>query len=159
RSAAAVFPLPMGSANIGVDFTIEGRPVAKADEPTAEFRQVSPGYFETAGIPLLSGRDFTPKDDAAAPRVAIINAEFARRHFPGESPLGKRFRPGLARDGDPETRTIVGVVGSVKARGLAQETLAEFYVPYAQLSIADMVVVARVDGDPRALSGDVRSLV
>ena len=159
RSAAAVFPIPLGDSRIGISFTIEGRPVAKADEPAAEYRQVSPAYFATMGIPLLSGRDFTPQDDAKAPRVAVVNEIFAKRYFSGESPIGKRFRPGLARDGEPETREIVGVVGDVKARGLGLDSGPEFYVPYAQLSISDMTIAVRVDGDQRALSGDVRAMV
>jgi putative ABC transport system permease protein len=159
RSAAAIFPLPLGSARIGISFQIEGRPVAKADEPAAEFRQVTPGYFETLGIPILSGRDFTSRDDKSAPQVVIVNRAFASRYFPGESALGQRMRPGVARNGEKAVREIVGVVGDVKHRGLGEADEPEFYVPQRQLSIADMTVVARVDGDPKILQRDARAIV
>jgi len=159
RSAAAIFPLPLGSARIGISFQIEGRPIAKADEPVAEFRQITPGYFETLGIPIVEGRDFTPRDDKSAPPVVIVNRTFASRYFPGEDALGKRIEPGVSRDGQRTVREIVGVVGDVKHRGLGEENEPEFYVPSRQLSIADMTVVARVDGDPQILQRDVRAIV
>jgi putative ABC transport system permease protein len=159
RSAAAIFPIPLGSAHVGISFQIEGRPVPKADEPAAAFRQITPGYFETLAIPILSGRDFTPRDDKAGAPVVIVSRSFAARFFPGESAIGKRIRPGVARDGEPVTREIVGVVGDVKHRGLGEEAEPEFYVPSRQMSIADMTVVARVDGDPTLLERDVRAIV
>ena len=159
RSAAAIFPLPLGTARIGISFQIEGRPVAKADEPSAAYRQITPGYFATLGIPILEGRDFTSRDDKSAAPVIIVNRTFARRFFPGESPIGKRIRPGVARDGEAVKREIVGVVGDVKHRGLGEEDEPEYYFPSRQLSIADMTVVARVDGDPQILQRDARAIV
>jgi putative ABC transport system permease protein len=159
RAAAAIFPVPLGDSRIGITFSVEGRPVPKADEPSAEYRQVSPGYFETMGIPLRSGRDFTERDDAKSPPVIIVNESLARTYFPGENVLGRRIRPGVARDGKPEVREIVGVVGNVRHRGLGAEETPEYYIPYRQLSIADMTVVARTDAEPRSLANDARSIV
>ncbi len=159
RSAAAIFPIPLGDSHIGITFTIEGRPVPKADEPSAQYRQVSPGYFQTMGIPLLSGRDFTDRDDTKAPPVIIVNEALVRTYFPGENVLGRRIRPGVARDGEPKTREIVGVVGNVRHRGLGVEESPEYYIPYRQLSIADMTVVAQTDADPRVLANDARAIV
>jgi len=158
-SAAAIFPIPLGDSRIGISFAIEGRPVSKADEPSAEYRQISPGYFEAMGIPLVSGRDFTDRDDTKAPAVIMVNQALARTYFPGENAVGKRIRPGVARDGKPEVREIVGVVGNVKHRGLGAEESPEFYIPYRQLSIADMTVVARTNGDPRIFANDARAIV
>ena len=159
RSAAAIFPVPFGTSRIGISFTIEGRPVAKADEPAAEYRQVSPGYFETLRIPILSGRDFTDRDGPDAPPVVIVNAAFARTFFRGESAVGRRIHPGVARDGKSVVREIVGVVGDVRALALDAEAAPEFYVPAAQLTISDMTVVARTEGSPAALQADARALV
>ena len=159
RSAAAIFPVPFGTARIGISFTIEGRPVPKADEPSAEYRQVSPGYFQTLSIPLVAGRDFTDRDGPDAPPVVIVNAAFARTYFPGESAIGKRIHPGVARDGESVVREIVGVVGDVRPQGLDLAATPEFYVPSAQLSISDMTVVARLEGSGDALSTDARALV
>ncbi len=159
RSAAAIFPVPFGTSRIGISFTIEGRPVAKADEPAAEYRQVSPGYFETLRIPILSGRDFTDRDGPDAPPVVIVNAAFARTFFRGESAVGRRIHPGVARDGQSVVREIVGVVGDVRALALDAEAAPEFYVPAAQLTISDMTVVARTEGSPAALQAEARALV
>jgi len=159
RSAAAIFPLPLGDSHVGITFTIEGKPVPKSDEPAAAFRQVTPGYFTTMGIPILSGRDFTPRDEKSAPPVVIVNRALAARYFPGENALGKRIHPGIARDGESVTREIVGIVGDVKHRALDEEDSPEFYVPHRQLSIADMTVVARIDGDPKILQRDARAIV
>jgi len=159
RSAAAIFPVPFGTSRIGISFTIEGRPVAKADEPAAEYRQVSPGYFETLRIPILSGRDFTDRDGPDSPPVVIVNAAFARTFFRGESAVGRRIHPGVARDGKSVVREIVGVVGDVRALALDAEAAPEFYVPAAQLTISDMTVVARTEGSPAALQAEARALV
>jgi len=159
RAASAIFPLPLGDSHVGISFEIAGRPVAPADEPTADYRQVGPGYFETMRIPLLAGRDFTERDDAQGPPVVIVNQALARAFFPGENAVGRRIKPGVARDGEARMREIVGVVGNVRALGLAAAASPEFYVPYAQLSIADMTVVARVDGETSPLAADVRRLV
>ena len=158
-SAAAIFPVPFSTSRIGISFTIEGRPVAKADEPSAEYRQVSPGYFGTLKIPMLDGRDFTDGDRPEAPPVVIVNSAFARTFFPGESAVGKRIHPGVARDGESVTREIVGVVGDVRHVGLDAESRPEFYVPYAQLSISDMTVVARMDPGSGSVAADARTLV
>ena len=73
QSAAAVFPLPMSGDEIRTSFQIEGRPVAKSDEPHTSIRGVTPNYFGTMRIPLLQGRDFTERDEAKATPVLIVN--------------------------------------------------------------------------------------
>ena len=84
-TASGITPLPFSGNNYSISFQIEGRPVPKADEPSAAFRVASPGYFQTMGIPMLNGRDFTPRDVDNSPRVTIINEAFARRFFPNEN--------------------------------------------------------------------------
>src|SRR6185503_8647111 len=93
---------------------------------TAQIRPISPGYFSTMQIPLKEGRDFTEHDDEAAVKIAIVNEAFARRHWPNESPLGKRVRYGS------DWLSIAGVCGSIKHLSLEGPPDAEIYIPYPQ---------------------------
>jgi predicted permease len=81
----------------------------------AALRFVTPGYFATVNIPVLQGRDISPTDTLETPGVAVVSASFARQHFPGEDPLGRQFGFVTA------VRTIVGVVGDIRFRGLERD--------------------------------------
>src|SRR5262245_14501782 len=127
-SAAAVSALPLTGSNISDSFTIEGRPpIAKEAEPSTEYLIVTPRYFESMGIPLLSGRDFAPTDTRESPNVVIINDLFARRHFAGENPLGHRLKlQGQERD----PLLIIGMVANVRTLALDEQPTPEVYVPF-----------------------------
>ena len=106
---------------------VEGRqPVAGVPESVG-LRYVSPGYFETMGIPQRLGRDVSDRDAGTAPMVAVVSASFAKKYWPGQDPLGRRF--GVAFF----TRTVVGVVADVRVRGLERESEPQVYIPYAQI--------------------------
>lgn len=160
ESVSSGFPVPLSQHNIGVGFTIEGHPVAKGDEPDAPTSIVTPGFFRTMKIPMLAGRDFSPSDSSTAPAVAIVDEGFAKKFFPGENPVGKHITPGLG-DGitDHPVREIIGVVGSVKRKGLTAETSAQFYLPLRQALIVSPAVVIRTSGDPIAMLGSVRTVL
>ena len=98
---------------------IEGRSYqADRDRTTAQFENVSAGYFATLGIRVLEGRDFTDLDSDQREPVAIINAAFAQRHFSNESPLGRRIRTVQQNGANPGPwRTIIGVTSSVRMQG------------------------------------------
>jgi putative ABC transport system permease protein len=96
-----------------------------------EYRVASPGYRAALGLPLMRGRDFELRDDAAAPHVGLISAASAERFWPGEDPLGQQIRFGNM-DGDPTPITIVGIVGDLRDRGLAHDAPAMVYLPLAQ---------------------------
>lgn len=103
-------------------YTIIGRPeVAEGDRDEIRIRSVSPGYFATVGVPLLRGRWLDDRDRAGQPRVTLINESAARRHFPGEDPLGQRIN----FFGGPYT--IVGIVGDERFMGLDQEVPPAVY--------------------------------
>jgi predicted permease len=114
---------------------IEGKTYnAKGDHPNVNFEQVSPGFFNVLGQKVLEGRDFDDSDLDSKQPVAVINAEFARRHFGTESPIGRRFRTG---DGSSPQfgpwRTIVGVVSTVRMSPPFNNRNVEdsgFYVPF-----------------------------
>src|SRR5215216_1294162 len=159
-SAGAISDLPFSGANTSDSFTIEGRPpVAKQDEPSTEYRVVTPRYFESMGIPLLAGRDVAWTDTKQSPNVVVINQAFARRHFAGESPLGQRLRlQGQERD----PLLIVGVVGDVRHIGLDERPIPEAYVPFLQYPLSEtyqrsMTIVARTQSDPGGGAGSLRA--
>ena len=128
-AAASLNPLTQWRASIS--FLIEGRPeIDRAKAPLANYRAVSPGYFETLGVPLRAGRSVDTHDGADSVAVAWISETLARRHFAGQSPLGARL---TIDDTDPRrTVEVVGVVGDVKFTGLDADGTADVYVPFAQ---------------------------
>jgi putative ABC transport system permease protein len=159
-SAAAINGLPLSGDNTSDSFTIEGRPpIRKEDEPSTDYRVITPSYFETMGIPLLAGRDFGPSDHKQSPNVAIVNDHFAQKFFPGQSPLGQRLHlQGQERD----PLMIVGVVGNVRHFGLEGSIVPETYVPFLQDPLSttlsrSMIIVARTKTDPSALAATLRS--
>jgi len=160
RSASSIIPLPLSGDMFRISFAIDGRPVAKGDQPSADFFAVSDDYFKTMGIPLVSGRVFTQRDSVNAPGTIIINQEFARQYFPGENPIGKRLKPGISTtEKEADWREIVGVVGDVRNRNLSSELRAGYFVPQAQVPFNQMSIVVRTTGDPKALITAVQNEV
>src|SRR5205085_7662799 len=93
QSAAAVNYIPLGGANSSDSFLIEGVPEPPpGQENEGRYRVCTPDYFQTMGIRLLKGRNFTEQDKAGAPPVVIVNETLARKHWPGEDAVGKRIR-------------------------------------------------------------------
>jgi putative ABC transport system permease protein len=152
-SVGAVTHPPMSNINLHLDFAVEGRPAAATGEKTsAEARAISPGYFETMGIPLLKGRDFTLHDHKQSARVAIINETMARQYWPNEDPMGKR----LTMESEDAPRQIIGVVGDVRHWGLDQGARAEMYWPLFQNPLVFMTLMVRTTSDPASLAAPVR---
>jgi putative ABC transport system permease protein len=159
-SAGAISELPLSGSATSDYFTIEGRPaIAKEAEPLTEYRVVTPRYFESMGIPFLSGRDFVDSDTRQSPNVVVINEVFARRHFAGENPLGHRLKlQGQERD----PFLIVGVVGNVRDIGLDEQPRPEAFVPFLQDPLSQtyqrsLTIVARTKSDPRGVTGSLRA--
>jgi predicted permease len=111
----------------------------------ATLRPISHGYFETVGIPVVSGRAFTAADTEGAPRVAIVNAAFVRELLGGRAAVGLR----LTRPSIDAPTSIVGVVGDVTPAG--EPDRPALYVPVEQESIGGGHLVVRTHGDPRAM--------
>jgi predicted permease len=125
-AAGVAMHIPLQKWGTAGSYWIIGHPKpAQGHEPSAEFRIISPGYFETLGIPIRRGRDFTDADHTTADEPIVVNETFARREFPGEDPIGRR----VALD-DSIALTIVGVAGDVRQAGLASPPLAEVYFGY-----------------------------
>jgi putative ABC transport system permease protein len=155
QSAGMIQLLPLQNWGWNGDFTIDGRPAEKPGrQPLAEYREISPGYFQTMGIPILQGRDFSIEDSPDAPHVALINDTLAKRYFPGENPVGRRIQ----WDG---WRTIAGVTGDVRQAGLDQKPFPELYFPAAQRpgAISGMTLVIRTSVEPSSITHAVESAV
>jgi putative ABC transport system permease protein len=164
RSASAAFPLPLSADDVKTTFEVEGRPMKQSEYPVTTLHIIDRDYFRVLGIPLLSGRGFTPQDDAkGATPVVMISERLRKQVFPGVDPVGRRIKPGISSgDSGEPMRVIVGIVGDVKAEGLGAPSLLESYVPYAQLPFAPMSVLARTEIVPGnmvpTLTGEVQSL-
>ncbi|HSL20542.1 MAG TPA: ABC transporter permease [Vicinamibacterales bacterium] len=156
KAAGIAQTLPM-RGDYMLSFSIEGRPVPQSGvQPSANYRAVTPGYFEALSIPLVRGRAFTARDAANAPMVAIVDRAFVRRHFPSEEPIGRRIDIGNGTDGFYE---VVGVVGDVRHDSLDAAPGPTMYVPMAQDLFGDVWVVARATGDPAGLAPEARAIV
>ncbi|HEV3275942.1 MAG TPA: ABC transporter permease [Terriglobia bacterium] len=160
-SASFTSKLPLNGGSNGV-IVIEGQAPPKDmwSSPLVEWSTVMPGYFHTARIPLLRGRDFTAHDDQAAPKVAVINRTMADKFWPNQDPLGKHF---AHNEEHPKWITVVGVVGDVLQYGLDQTKPApEAYFPEYQGQSSSMSVLVRASGNPldqlAALRAAVREL-
>ena len=130
--------LPMAARGMIWPVILEGH-ADDRDDGTASLRFVTPDYFAAMGIPVKAGRDVAPSDTAASPFVAVVSESFARRYWPGQNALGRRFRFGLA------DRTIVGVVGDVRVRGLERDSEPQVYLPSRQVPDGGLIGYAPRD--------------
>jgi putative ABC transport system permease protein len=138
-------------------FEIESRTASTAEQPT-HFGGGGVGldYFRLLGTPIKQGRAFNSADTAQAPRVVIINEAMARRYFPGEDPLGQRFRLGPKDD----WATIVGIAGQAKGGGVEPDMLQlQLFFPYAQQPSASLFLLVRTELDPARLIPALKSQV
>jgi len=155
RAAGVINFKPLyGGPAWGQDITIEGRPLrAPNDFIYAGHRSVSLGYFRAMGIPLLKGRSFVATDHDKD--VAVISETMARRYWPGEDPVGKRF--GVNCGGGPcNWNSIIGVVGDVKEDGATADPAT---LMYFLDTATEMTLVVRTTRNPTNLIADVRSIV
>ena len=116
---------------------------------------ISPSFFEVMGIPIVLGRGFTERDDAAAPKVAVINEAAARKYFPNENPIGRRFGTNPETTGENE---IIGVLHDAKYDSVRDATPPTMYMPYAQRRTGGAVFEVRTAGVPSSVMGAVREV-
>jgi putative ABC transport system permease protein len=168
RSAAAVKALPMMQLELGDwSFVREGLhslPPKPSEWNLAYWQTMSPEYFETMQIPVLQGRGLEANDRIGSSGVAVVNRTLARQVWPGGDAIGQRILMGGGAT-DSVWRTIVGVVGDVRHRGLDAEPRPEIYLPYAQFPAGTGTpqrtfrLVLRSEGDPVQLTGVLRAAV
>lgn len=130
-------PMTMGGGIWPVG--VRGSPVIRDDKSAASLRFVTAGYFSTLGIPLRRGRDVEDSEDTTRAYVAVVSESFAKRFWPNEDPLGKRFSFAF------QDRTVVGVVGNVRVRGLERPSEPQVYVPARQVPDSSLIFYAPQD--------------
>jgi putative ABC transport system permease protein len=144
-----LFTLGGGSGRVEPEATLD-----------ADFRAVSPEFFETVRIPLLRGRGFSPSDDAKGQQVVIINQTMARMFWSNRDPIGQRIwigKPMGPEWTEPSPREIVGVVGDIHGESLASAPNPTMYVPYAQRPIVQAYFVVRTRQAPLATVPEIRN--
>jgi putative ABC transport system permease protein len=162
RAVGATRLLPLTGTIGDWSITLEGKPRAPGENPNGDWQVVTPGYFESMRMRLVRGRFFTDADNENAPLSAVINETMAKRYWPNEDAIGKRFHLGTA---DRPWITVVGLVGQVRHNAVTETARAEMYVPHAQWLAAGasaprgMTFVLRTSGDPLAVLGYVRQTV
>ena len=156
RDAAVSAYIPMGMETTMIDIQPEGQVLnGKFKNEPAVKNIVQPGYFDTIGVPLISGRGFTEADTATAPLVAVVNDTLAKKMWPGQNPVGKIFR--TSKDGPPIQ--VVGQTHTGKYLFLYEPPQMCAYFPLAQLYSPTATLMVRSEGDPSALIPAVREQI
>jgi len=159
QSAGMINHTPLSGFGIIAFMGIEGHPhMDREKDPPIGIGSVSSDYFQTMGIPLLSGRTYDARDVADGQKVAIVNQIFANRFFADGNVLGKRVGFGCAEK-EGLCRTIVGVVGNIRQESITDEVTPEIYLPFAQMRMNGMTLMVRTASDPLSLARAVRSEV
>jgi predicted permease len=133
----------------------EGADTTTKDRILIQVNDVTPGYLQTIGIPLVRGRDFTRTDDAASPRVVIVNQTMADEFWKGQDPIGRRFK----FFGDEDYSTIIGVAKNAKYNGVQEQPLPFIYLPLKQSFSPAVTLHVRAAGDATRLASAVRGAV
>src|SRR5262249_26174285 len=159
QSASAISFLPFTGLDGATDVEIGGRPKPGPGEaPVVTVQTVMPGYFQTMGIPIRSGRDFKPDDNTIeSPYRFIVSEKFAHRVLSGENPLGKQIS--VAMGNKNPFGEIIGVVGDVKEGSLDRDPEPTVYYIHAHLLYNGMNLVVRSAGNPLALTEPVRHII
>jgi putative ABC transport system permease protein len=146
-------------SDMGSNITIEGQKDLAPDDMHVNFDAVSPGYFSTLGVPLLSGREFNEGDSGAKTKVAIVSESMVKRFFAGRNPLGVHLGFGRRDQMKPDIE-IVGVVKDVKQVHVRSQDQAFFYLPYGQQrTIREMTFYAYTQQDPLLTASALQSTV
>jgi len=173
-SLASQNTIPLHEGGWDMRFLIEGRPEPPPSlQPSLQFHLVAPDYFQTMGIPLLQGRDFTEQDNREHLRGAssaddwgagltsvIVDEEFAKRYWPDQNPLGQRVRIPFGERSKQPIVTVVGVVGRIKENRLSEQGgMVQAYFPMYQQPLGNMAVVVKTTSEPAALLATMRRQV
>jgi predicted permease len=152
-SAALTDRVPLTGAQTPAPVAVAGRAVPPLSErPLANRHLVSPKYFATLGIPIRAGRDFGERDSARVPHVAIVNETFARRHFPGEDPVGRTLITGMGQ----LPSQVVGVVADVRSTTLNAPAEPDYFLPALQRPETFTNILVRTNISPAAMTPVVR---
>jgi putative ABC transport system permease protein len=155
-SVSAIAHLPIGDGSAGRGIAIEGRPDPDPENrPGAGYTVACPGILRTLGIPLRTGREFTARDANGAPGVAIVNESMARKFWPGEDAVGKRFQIGNTVDAHGDWLTIAGVFADVHPR-LDRPAQPLFMRPFTQAGWPNLSIVTKTASAPAAFAAPIK---
>ncbi|MBI2835010.1 MAG: ABC transporter permease [Acidobacteria bacterium] len=159
QAASASNLIPLGGGGDEGPIQIDGRAVPRSEEPFVTFAGVTPHFFKTLKVPLLRGRDFTDPEGAARTPVAVINQTMAKRFWPKEDPVGKRYRVNEPQQGD--WMTVIGVVPDIRHDDINPDDrpYAAAYVPYRYSATPNTGLTIRVSGDPALVTTAARSAI
>jgi predicted permease len=159
EAAAITDAVPLsGNRSASPYARLDGNPVPVNQRPLGLTRSISPGYFRTLRIPLLSGRDFSEQDKIDSPLVVILSNSTAKKLFPNENPIGHQILFGT-ENGNGLAAEVIGVVGDVRSQELSKANDVEFYRPWPQRSGPFFNVLVRSATKPEATAGIVRSVL
>lgn len=154
--AAAAERAPGAGSNWAMEITVEGgEATTDKTRPSAEAHVATPHYFRAMNIPLLQGQEFSDPYRSDRPLELIVSESFARRFWPNEDAIGKRFRPGT----NNPFGTVVGIVGDVRTIDRQEEKLPAFYIPYGYITMPGLVVAVRTTGQPETFATALRNEV
>ena len=163
-AAAVSSGAPFSGDNSDGSFHVTGTPPSlPGKDPEAVFNSVSPGYFQTLGMPISPGQDFGPQDSLNQPKSILVDEDLARRYFPGQNPVGRHLDKDMG-SGDIQVMTIVGVVPHVRTDApgeqSSRENMVQMYFCAAQLPQPDQSLLVRVtSGDPLKLVDSIRRVI
>jgi predicted permease len=155
RSVSLTKTVPLSGGGQRRGIFIEGYEPRPNEDTELNTNVIGANYFNTLGISVVKGRDFNSGDRVGSPGIVMVNEEFERRYYAGQSAVGKRVRT----DSEGPFLEIVGVVRTAKYRNLREAPLPLVYIPLAQEMQGDMTLVVRTAGDPATLRDNVRSVV
>jgi putative ABC transport system permease protein len=158
KSVGVCTAVPLAGNNVTDGFTIIGQPAPlPGEEPEANYRAITPDYFDTLGIRLLRGRGFTDSDDTQALGSVVVNQAFVRQFFANQDPIGQSL---TITDDIPGERRIVGVANDVRFFGISSQPQAEMFVPLYQKPYRFVTIVIRTEaGAANSLIPSVRAAV
>jgi putative ABC transport system permease protein len=168
RAASVASNAPL-QGGFGRRLAIDGRPLAAGEQPpTVTMLTVDPHYFEAIGLPLVRGRGLTEADGSPGHESAVVNTRFAQMHFGQDDPIGRRIELSIDLAGGPPApgvptslaATIVGIVPNVRQRNFSEaEADPVAYLPFRTDPRGSMILLARSEGDPNALTSLLREEV
>ena len=154
-SVAQAFTVPMGVVSADDPVNVEGHPVESGQQPpNVQYNMVTPTYFDTLRIPVHQGRTFNDSDDDKAPKVAIVNQTMAKKFWPDQDPIGKRFSTKSASGPFIE---VVGVVQDGKYKGVVETPQPHFYLPLEQSYMPLRTIHIRASVPPESLATQVQA--
>ncbi len=163
--ATAMTGMPLQGTYFGMPFTVVGQPAVPdpSQRPAAGFQMVTPDYFQTFGIKLVSGRFLNDQDTASSVKVAVVNEDFVKKFLKGTNPIEQRISveqliPGVTKLGPAVEWQIVGVYHNVRSRGFRDEN-PEITIPFWQIPWPQASIGVRTAEDPATMTRSIASAV